>query len=65
MISNIKYKWKFNKMMIEQWLKLKLKSKFKLNLIQRVNPRKKIGQRANRIMKQIQVDGVMKKTIDI
>jgi hypothetical protein len=51
--------------MIEQWLKLKLKSKFKLNLIQRVNPRKKIGQRANRIMKQIQVDGVMKKTIDI
>lgn len=64
MIFNIKYKWKFNKMMIEQWLKLKLRSKFKSNLIQKVNPKKKIGHKANRTVKQIQVDGVMKKTID-
>lgn len=65
MIFNIKYNWKFNKMMIEQWLKLKLRIKFRLNLIERVNLREKINQKANRIMRQSQVDGVIKKTIDI
>lgn len=52
-------------MMIEQWLKLKLRIKFRLNLIERVNLREKINQKANRIMRQSQVDGVIKKTIDI